>query len=123
MASVHPHNVVSLTPGLAVDTARLALASRFDLALEVGSAPDGRHRVHPARAFYLPARTHLDTKLQNTGRRDDRGSSSTTAPHHPEWAPASSMPGWRVKRPFAPLAVDGERCSAPYAPSALPFLR
>jgi pilus assembly protein CpaF len=38
-------NYASLTPGVSVDTARQALTSGFDLALEVGSAPDGRDRV------------------------------------------------------------------------------
>jgi pilus assembly protein CpaF len=38
-------NFASLTPGVTVDTARQAIASGFDLALEVGSSPDGRERV------------------------------------------------------------------------------
>jgi pilus assembly protein CpaF len=38
-------NFASLTPGVSVDTARQALVSAFDLALEVGTAPDGRDRV------------------------------------------------------------------------------
>jgi pilus assembly protein CpaF len=38
-------NLASLTPGVAVDTARQALVSAFDLALEVGASPDGRDRV------------------------------------------------------------------------------
>ena len=38
-------NFASLTPGVTVDTARQALASGFDLVVEVGSAPDGRDRV------------------------------------------------------------------------------
>ena len=38
-------NFASFTPGVSVDTARQALVSGFDLALEVGSAADGRDRV------------------------------------------------------------------------------
>jgi pilus assembly protein CpaF len=38
-------NLASLTPGVTVETARQAIASGFDLALEVGSSPDGRERV------------------------------------------------------------------------------
>jgi pilus assembly protein CpaF len=38
-------NFASLTPGVTVDTARQALANGFDLALEIGSATDGRDRV------------------------------------------------------------------------------
>ncbi|HTV25834.1 MAG TPA: hypothetical protein VMG12_44360, partial [Polyangiaceae bacterium] len=38
-------NFASLTPGVAVDTARQAILSGFDLALEVGASPDGRERV------------------------------------------------------------------------------
>lgn len=38
-------NFASLTPGVTVDTARQALANGFDLAIEVGAAPDGRERV------------------------------------------------------------------------------
>jgi pilus assembly protein CpaF len=38
-------NFASLTPGVTVETARQAITSGFDLALEVGSSPDGRDRV------------------------------------------------------------------------------
>lgn len=38
-------NFASLTPGVTVDTARQAMASGFDLAIEVGTSPDGRDRV------------------------------------------------------------------------------
>lgn len=38
-------NFASLTPGVSVDTARQAIVSGFDLALEVGASPDGRERV------------------------------------------------------------------------------
>jgi pilus assembly protein CpaF len=38
-------NFASLTPGVSVDTARQAIVTGFDLALEVGASPDGRERV------------------------------------------------------------------------------
>jgi pilus assembly protein CpaF len=38
-------NFASLNPGVAVETARQTIASGFDLALEVGTSPDGRERV------------------------------------------------------------------------------
>ena len=38
-------NFASLAPGVSVDTARQAISSGFDLALEVGASPDGRERV------------------------------------------------------------------------------
>lgn len=38
-------NFASLTPGISVDTARHAITSGFDLALEVGTSPEGRERV------------------------------------------------------------------------------
>ena len=50
-------NFASLTPGVTVDTARQAIASGFDLALEIGSAPDGRDRV----------RRVLDVSLEPSG--------------------------------------------------------
>jgi hypothetical protein len=38
-------NFASFTPGVSVDTARQAIVTGFDLALEVGASPDGRERV------------------------------------------------------------------------------
>jgi pilus assembly protein CpaF len=71
-------NFASLNPGVSVDTARQAIISGFDLALEVGASPDGRDRVR--RVVDLSVTSNGATQLQDIFSfvTDRAGSASTS---------------------------------------------
>jgi pilus assembly protein CpaF len=68
-------NFASLNPGVSVDTARQAIVSGFDLALEIGASPDGRERVR--RIVDLSLNAAGSTQLQEVfSFVTDRGAGS-----------------------------------------------
>jgi Flp pilus assembly CpaF family ATPase len=71
-------NFASLNPGVSVDTARQAMISGFDLALEVGTSPDGRERVR--RIVDLSVTSNGATQLQEIFTFvADRGANNSSA--------------------------------------------